>query len=218
MGKFIDLTGQRFGRLEVISPAFSDERNQWHWNCKCDCGTNCVKHGSSLRNGGVRSCGCLQKELVAKRSLKHGLRNTIFYLIRHNMMSRCYNSNNPGYKNYGGRGITVCDEWRDSLEAFYVWAINNGHEEGLTIERIDVNGNYCPDNCTWIPKSKQSNNQRSNNLITFNGETKTMKEWSEITGLSYSTIRSRKNSGWSDEKTIETPVLKTWSRHKQEKT
>lgn len=214
MGKMIDLTGQRFGRLKVISPAFKDKRNQWHWNCKCDCGNTKIIPGKNLRKGDTKSCGCIHSEQIRKLMTKHGFSKTRLEQIRNDMQKRCYNPKRSSYKWYGGRGITICEEWRTNPASFYTWAIESGYEEHLTIERIDVNGNYCPENCKWVTQKEQKNNQRSNHLITYKGKTKTMAEWSELTGLSYSTIRSRQNRGWSDEKTIETPVLKTWNRHK----
>jgi hypothetical protein len=217
MGKFIDLTGQRFGRLEVISLAISDKR-KGYWNCKCDCGKEKTISVYNLINGSTRSCGCLHSEEVKERMTKHGLSKTRLGQIRNDMQKRCYNPNQIYYKNYGGRGITVCEEWKTNPTSFYTWANNNGYEEHLTIERIDINGNYCPENCRWATETEQNNNKRSNHLITCKGKTRTMSQWSEITGISYSTLRGRQRSGWSDEKTIETPVLKTWSRHKQEKT
>jgi hypothetical protein len=216
MGKMIDLTGQRFGRLEVISPAFKDKRNQWHWSCKCGCGNTKTISGRSLVNGNTRSCGCLHSEKIRKLMTKHGFSKTRLEQVRNDMQKRCYNPKRSSYKWYGGRGITVCEEWRTNPASFYTWAIESGYEEHLTIERIDVNGNYCPENCKWVTQKEQKNNQRSNHLITYKGKTRTMAKWSEITGISYSTLRSRQRSGWSDEKTIETPILKTWSRHKQE--
>lgn len=122
------------------------------------------------------------------------------------MRQRCSNKNLSCYKNYGGRGISVCDEWKDSFESFYEWAICNGYKEGLSIERINNNGNYCPDNCKWIKKSAQANNRRRNKHIEYKGETHNLSEWCNILGVSYSLVHNRMNKlGWSFERAVETP-------------
>ena len=125
------------------------------------------------------------------------------------MKKRCYSENEIGYENYGGRGITVCDEWKNNFEAFYNWAIENGYKDGLTLDRKDNDGQYCPENCKWSTVKEQANNRRSNHLLTLNGETHNLMEWSEITGIPYHTLKKRINgSKWSTEKALTTPVKK----------
>lgn len=191
-----DLTGHRFGKLVVIS---REPNNKWRnsmWLCKCDCGKTTIVNGSRLTSGHTRSCGCLQREkgdanlkLGGKSVKKHGLSKTRLYNIHRGMLDRCYNSKNNHFNDYGGRGIIVCDEWKDAetgIYAFSKWALDNGYKEDLTLDRIDNNGNYEPQNCRWATKSTQARNRRStinNRLITYKGETHTVFEWLELLGI-----------------------------------
>ena len=140
---------------------------------------------------------------------RHGLRYHPLYSILRNIKSRCYNANNPSYKDYGGRGIIVCDEWKNNVNAFYNWAITNGYKKGLTLDRKNNNGNYEPSNCQWATRFQQANNKRSNHYIVYNGERHTLKEWSTILGISNFTLRSRLCVyNWTIERAFTTPVKK----------
>ena len=187
MGKCIDMTGQKFGRLTVIGRTenyITPKGTKFsQWICKCECGNTCTAKVSDLKYGKTKSCGCLHNELARQRRTKHSLSGTKLYMIWKAMKQRCSNSNNKDYPNYGGRGIKVCDEWQNSFESFYTWAKNNGYSEELSIDRIDVNGNYEPNNCRWVSAKVQSNNTRCNHRIEFGGKSHTMSEWAEITGI-----------------------------------
>lgn len=156
-----DISGERFGRLVAVSFAYR-KNNSTFWKCICDCGTEIVARASSLRGGNKKSCGCLRTELnreMAKENVVHGLSNTRIEIIHTSMKQRCYNPKNANYQNYGGRGIEVFEGWKH-LKSFAEWAFKNGYDENLTLERIDVDGNYEPSNCTWIPRREQYLNKR----------------------------------------------------------
>lgn len=206
MGKRIDLTGQRFGRLVVESFAYADKDRHSMWNCKCDCGSKIVAKGSNLRGGRTQSCGCLHREIVTEQSRKHGKTNTRLHSIWQNMIDRTERKSNRQYKDYGGRGITVCKEWRDDFEAFYEWAMNHGYKDNLTIDRINNDRGYSPDNCRWSTRKQQGRNRRSNHLISYNGEIKTLTEWAEQLQVSCDLLRDRLKCGWTVEEALETPV------------
>jgi hypothetical protein len=198
MRAVVDLTGKKFGRLLVVSQ--STTSSPLKWNCVCDCGKTSVVEGGKLKSGHTKSCGCLKHEEARERMTKHGRRHTRIYRIWCAMKDRCARQ-----KHYFDRGITVCDEWLNDFQAFYDWAISHGYADDLTIDRIDVNGNYCPENCRWATTKEQQNNTRKNRLITYNGETNTLSEWAEKLEINYSTLRSRLNR---DHMTFEEAIRK----------
>lgn len=191
MPNFIDITGQRYGKLVVLSRA-ENIGSLVAWECVCDCGNKTIVTGNHLKNGHTKSCGCYRQsgEYVGT----HRMTNTRLHRIWEAMKTRCNNENSHAYKYYGGRGITVCEEWEHSFENFYSWAVENGYMDGLSIDRIDNNKGYSPENCRWATNKEQANNRRQTRLITFNGETHSLKEWSEITGINYHTLISRLNN------------------------
>ena len=199
MGKRkIDLTGQRFGRLVVLAKTSSDKHGKTHWKCQCVCGGIANPTTADLMSGNTTSCGCLRTEKVIASSTKHGKRHTRIYSEWLNMKERCNNPKTKNFIHYGGRGITICEEWKNNFQAFYDWAMSNGYEEHLTIDRIDVNGNYEPSNCRWATRKEQANNRRIRvdaKIISFDGESHTLTEWSKITGLSYWQIYRRYKAG-----------------------
>ena len=183
--------GERYGRLVVLENHHPKDEVL----CICDCGKLKTARASNVFYGGTRSCGCKFSE---GNNRKHGDRHTRLYGIWKGMNERCNTKSCSTYKNYGARGICVCKEWRE-YTVFKEWALSNGYSDDLTIDRIDVNGNYEPNNCRFATTKEQANNKRSNRYITYNGETKTLMEWSEIFGIKYATLWARLKSGWTFE-------------------
>lgn len=205
---FEDLTGKRFGRLVVLSSdGYCAKSHSFKWICLCDCGKTKTVLGGNLKTGKTVSCGCYSSEQKSLRSWKHGIGNeSRIFRIWSGMKQRCYNPKSPSYKRYGARGITVCNEWFDSFLTFQKWSLENGYSDDLSIDRIDNNGNYCPENCRWESTKAQNNNRRTTVTITYNEETHSIAEWSEITGIHASTLAQRKRNGWSDAECLEVPV------------
>ena len=205
MGRFIDLTGQKFGRLTVIERDNEKKGNgkkpKVCWKCICECGNEVSVDGDSLRRGNTTSCGCYGKEQRLKANTKHGLSGTRIKRIYYNMLSRCYNENFPKFKNHGGRGIKVCDEWlgENGFINFVNWAMSNGYDEKLTLDRINNDGDYSPDNCRWANEEIQHKNRRITLYIEYNGEKKTVQEWSKELGISKNTIYGRYFRGYPPE-------------------
>ena len=178
------LLGRKFGRLTVmkeIEPKYDKNGRIYHqWKCKCDCGNYINVTSNNLKGNHTRSCGCLQREVAGQQTLKHGYRNTRLYRIYNTMKQRCNNPNNQAYKNYGGRGIKVCEEWnkKDGLKDFGDWALANGYKDNLTIDRINVDKGYSPDNCRWVDMKTQCNNTRRNVHLTYLGVDYTIAQFS----------------------------------------
>lgn len=195
-------SGDRFGRLTVISEV--SDTTPKRYNCACDCGGIKITTGTRLKRGECRSCGCLKRESIVKRNHKHGMSNTRLYRIWNHMKERCEKRYSNVYKHYGQRGIALCDEWHD-FEVFKEWALNNGYSDDLTIERKDNDKGYCPDNCKWATMTEQANNKRNNIKITVNNETMTINQWAKALGVEKSAIRFRLKNGLSDYDAITKP-------------
>lgn len=193
-----DLTGKRFGRLTVLKEAGRSKDRQIIWECICDCGNTTLVKAGNLTSGDTKSCGCLHKEKFT--NFKHGQRHTKLYGVWCGIKARCQNPNSTSYKDYGGRGIKICEEWEDFTN-FYSWAIANGYKNGLTIERKDNNKNYSPSNCKWATYKEQANNKRNNVYFTYQGETKTLAQWDESTDKD---IAGRISKGWTIEQAMNT--------------
>lgn len=213
MGKILDLTGQQFGRLTVIkfdeSSVHSKEKR---WICRCYCGNMKSVQTSNLRSGHAMSCGCLKKESCLSnlpkefRKKKHGMSDTKLFHVYEGMIQRCENPKKPFFKDYGGRGIKVCTEWRSNSNNFLCWALTHGYHEGLSIDRIDPNGNYCPENCRWVSNKVQMRNRRNTWKITIDGIEKSTKEWCEIFKINYSTFQSRIRRGMNEKQALTAPL------------
>jgi hypothetical protein len=192
--KKLDLTGQRFGRLTVINEAGKAKDGRIRWQCLCDCGQITETPSTkTLRNGTCKSCGCIQKENPPAKT--HGQSDTNLFHVWNGIKQRCLNPRSQAFNNYGGRGIKVCDEWREDFQAFHDWAIKNGYRLGREIDRIDNDGDYEPGNCRWVTSQTNNNNRRSNTLVEIGGKTHTISEWSRITGIPRSTLQKRISSG-----------------------
>ena len=182
-------------RLTVITE-LPKKNKMRHVQCVCDCGVIKDYRLTNITCGYIKSCGCFNKERTIETHKTHGLSGTRLYRIWNGMLRRCYEKNRKEYSNYGGRGITVCDEWR-KFEMFHKWALENGYSDNLEIDRIDSNGNYESNNCHWITRNRNQLNKRNNHLITIDDKTMCITEWVEQTGLSLSTFKKRIKSGWS---------------------
>lgn len=202
-----DFTGYRNERIEVISLSHK-ANHSYYWNCKCDCGQEKIIQASNLKR--TKSCGCLVHRIINGKKAKHRASNTRLYQTWVNMRRRCYDLNQDSYKNYGAKGIKVCDEWMYSFESFQEWAFISGYEEHLTVERIDYTGNYEPSNCKWIPLEKQTKNSSWNRFITYQGETKCVREWARDSRcvVSLYALEKRLATGWDEIEAITTPYLR----------
>lgn len=208
----LDISNQRFGRLVALEIASNEKLKGNIWKCICDCGNYIEIPANPLRSGHTRSCGCFHKDRARevakihrfgnKRATIHGLSNSPEYNCWEGMIQRCRNPKSNRYSSYGGRGIKVCDRWL-KFENFY--SDMGSRPEGLTLDRIDVNGDYCPDNCRWITNLEQQNNRRDNVLIEFQGKVQTIADWSRELNLTYSILRGRLDRGWTVEKAFTTP-------------
>lgn len=203
MPRLIDISGQVFGHLTVLSrvPA----TGQAKWLCHCSCGKTTIQPGNELRSGKIKSCGCMRTKWMLQASTTHGMTRSKEWTAWLNMRNRCYRKNVPCYPRYGGLGIRVCDQWNASFESFY--ADMGKCPDGYSLDRIDPCGHYCPENCRWADLTTQANNKRNVVNVTFNGETKPITIWCRELGLPVKTIKARiLYYGWSIEEALATPV------------
>lgn len=193
MSKLTDITGQRFGRLIALKYS-----GQGKWFCQCDCGNKLLVKTNSLTSNHTKSCGCLKN--------KHNMSNTRLYNIYSSIKQRCYYKKHQEYSRYGGRGIAMCEEWKNNPKSFFDWAIENGYKNTLTIDRIDINGNYTPKNCRWITLNMQQQVKSNCKFYTINGETHNLTEWAKIYGIKPKTIFNRVSHNWDIYKALTTPI------------
>jgi hypothetical protein len=202
--KLNDITGKKFGRLTVIEQGDSNGRKGVYWNCICECGNKCTVHARALVSGHTKSCGCYNLDRISQPRT-HGLSHTNEHAIWKAMRQRCYNKKASNYYRYGGRGITICQEW-GNFENFYKWCSESGYKNGMTIDRIDNNDNYSPQNCRWADKITQGNNKSNNKKILYRGEMLSLSQMGRIKGIDRRTIAYRVNRGWDAEQIVNTPA------------
>lgn len=199
-----DIAGQKFGRLTALYRLHNtNTKGRTYWLCVCDCGNLKEVRRDGLLSGRSNSCGCYHKDMIKTKNTKHGKTHTKLYRVLDSIKARCYNENNKQYKNYGGRGIKVCDEWLNDFQTFYDWAMFNGYKETLSIDRINNDGNYEPSNCRWVDMKIQSRNKRSNRNYTINGKTHCLMDWCDICNINYSMVNKRIHRGWSINRALE---------------
>ena len=196
---------KKYGRLLAIKEVEGTPYSR-RVLCQCDCGNSIVVSLNHLLSGNTKSCGCLKSDRNRKVFTKHGLSKSSLYGVWGSMKDRCFRKKCTAYKNYGGRGVTICNEWLEFVN-FYEWAMENGYQDDLTIERNDNDGDYCPENCIFIPKEEQSKNRRGLHFISHNGSIKTLTDWAKTIGISRSSLRDRIKNGWTIEEALTTSNL-----------
>lgn len=202
------LVNKKFGRLKVLSYKGRNKQYDSLWECVCDCGKTKTVRSGALKSGHTKSCGCFRSEMVSKSRTTHGLINDNYklYKVWIGIKQRCFNPKNKSFIDYGGRGIKICEEWKLSFESFHNWSISNGYSEGLSIDRVDNDGNYELSNCRWTTKKFQSRNRRNCVKIKYENKSLTASEWSDITGIPSKVLTQRIRRGWTPEKTITTKL------------
>lgn len=202
---FVDIAGQRFGRLVALTRNGQDTNGAWLWDCQCDCGRTITTSGSRLRRGRVQSCRCISREMTSQRVKTHGMSLRSEYRIWQGMKERCHNPVSTSYPRYGAQGVVVCERWRDSFENF-IADVGPRPSSLHTIDRYpDTKGPYSPDNCRWATRREQQNNLSSNRVITFRGKSMTVAQWGREFGVPRNTIYARLNRGWSVARSLGEP-------------
>lgn len=211
-----NIKGQRFGRLVALGPIKQDDRCRVWWFCKCDCGNTTTIIASDLSHNGTKSCGCITRERLKTRNTTHGLRYSRFYNIWCGIIQRCTNPNDKAYHNYGGRGIYICDKWRDSFEEFYkfVKTLPNHNNTNYSLDRIDNDDGYKPGNIHFATATEQSRNCRTNRLVTYQNTTKCLTAWAEEFSINPETLAGRLDKGWGIEKALTKPIRQKHSERK----
>ena len=200
--RFSDLTGKRFSELIAIRPTGKNHQGNTLWLCRCNCGKEIIAINSNLTRGNTKSCGCIGSKKIIERNTTHGCYATPLYSVWRSMKERCFTASCSAYSDYGGRGITICEEWKSDFLAFREWAMSGGFAEGLTIDRIDNNGNYEPENCRWVTQIVQANNKRNNRYITVGGITSSLADTCRAYNASYKKVWKRLRRGWEIEKAL----------------
>ena len=212
-----DYSGKRYNNMTVIKSVYEKEYKNGKCvfvECVCDCGNKKTVRISDLQSGRTTSCGCNKIKKSKQRNTKHSMCDSRIYRIWSGMKARCKYKSCEEYRNYGGRGVSVCEEWLNSFVSFYNWSMSNGYKENLSIDRINVNGNYCPENCRWATTEEQSNNKRVNKFFNIDGENKTLMQICKEKGLNYRMVQSRIRYGW-DKEHLFVGKLKKWKRLKR---
>ena len=205
--------GKTYNELTIIDYAYTKDDGTY-WKCRCSCGKEIITQYSRLPSGQIKSCGCssykersqkIRNGEIKPPNLKHGDSNSRLYRIYQGMKERCYNKNVKDYKHYGARGIKICEEWLDSYASFKEWSLSNGYQDNLTIDRADVNADYCPENCRWANIIQQNNNKRTNVFVEYEGQKLSLKQLSRLVGVNYRTLYDRYKKGWPLERMIQSP-------------
>lgn len=200
--------------LEVIKSIPNGKFKATGFKCKCDCGNEAVVIASMVVIGRIRSCGCMLNKRSPFRKAKHGYAHTLIYKLFGGMKLRCYGKHRESYKHYGGRGIIICEEWLNCFVSFYNWAVENGWQKGLEIDRINNDGNYEPSNCRFVTTKENSNNRRTTRVLNLNGVKLSLVDWSNKLGIHPDTLRGRLRRGWDIKKTLTIPTNKNYARIK----
>ena len=206
MSKKINMIGKKFNRLTVVCEYGRDKQGRCRYLCRCDCGNEKVIFGGHLRSGRIKSCGCYAREVASAVNTKYAKEDKILYTTWIGMRQRCNNKNVKLYYRYGGRGISICEEWDDYLKFFH-WAIENGYEKGKQLDRINNDGNYEPLNCRWVTRTENNNNKSNVKQYEIKGITHTLTEWCQINNVRRNTVKARLSRGWDIEKALFTPLL-----------
>ena len=216
MGKYVDLVGKKINRLTVVKRVIKNNDKRIYYLCECECGGEKIVGKDHLSRNDIVSCGCYNREQsairykrLAKQRAKHNLSHSRLYRVYAHMKNRCYNEASPNFKYYGARGIRVCDEWlgENGFLNFYNWATNNGYDENLSIDRVNVDGNYEPSNCKWSNNVEQANNKRNNHYVYYNGNKVTVSQLSRLININRDVLYDRINNlQWCLDRVVNTPV------------